>query len=119
MAVLLGLGVVALYFRWFVKQLGPNGFSANYFEDWGHAYFVPIVCGFFIWKNRERLARLEVRPYWPALVMLPLSVFAYLYFVLVYSNHMFQGFAMILAVAGTVLLVAGPGLAPSPPAVLP
>ena len=108
LASLLSVAVIGLFYRFLVKQLGPNGFSATRFEDWGHAYFVPVVSGFFIWKHRERLARVRVKPYWPAVTILPLAVVTYVYFILNFSNHMFQGAAFVLAVAGVVLLVGGP-----------
>ncbi len=108
MIVLLSAGIFAIFYRWFIQQFGPGGFSVRRFEDWGHAYFVPVVGAFYIWKNRAALAKLEVKPYWPALSILPIAVMAYLSGILLYRNHMFQGFALILAIAGTVLLVAGP-----------
>lgn len=107
-ASLLSIAVIGLFYRFLIKQLGPNGFSARFFEDWGHAYFVPLVSGFYIWKNREKLAQIRVKPYWPAVTLLPLAVVTYVYFILNFSNHMFQGAAFVLAVAGVVLLVGGP-----------
>jgi len=91
-----------------VKQFGPHGFSALKFEDWGHAYFVPVVSCFYLWKHRERLSKIPVKPYWPAVTLLPFAVVSYVYFILVFSNHMFQGAAMVMGLAGVVLLIAGP-----------
>src|SRR6056297_904323 len=85
LASLLSIAVIGLFYRFLIKQLGPNGFSAQYFEDWGHAYFVPLVSGFYIWKNREKLARVRVKPYWPAVTLLPLAVVTYVYFIINFS----------------------------------
>ena len=105
---LLGLTMVGLFYRWIIKQFGPSGFSALRFEDWGHAYFVPLISGFYIWKNREILSRVRVQPYWPGVTLLPLAVVTYVYFILNFPNHMFQGAAFVLAVAGVVLFLGGP-----------
>jgi exosortase len=77
-------------------------------EDWGHAYVVPLISAYFVYKYRERLSRIAVHGYWPGLVPLLLGVALYVYFVVGYANHMFQGFAMVIAFGGLVLLVAGP-----------
>jgi len=97
-----------LFFRWFVFQLGPGGFSLKYPEDWGHSFVVPLISAYFVWKHRAELWKAPARAYWPALVPLGFGVIAYVYFVLRYSNHMFQGFAMILTLGSVVLVLAGP-----------
>jgi exosortase len=97
-----------LFHRWLRMQLGPGGFSLKFPEDWGHAFVIPLISGYAVWRNRAALLDAPARAYWPALVPVGFSVLAYFYFVLGYPNHMFQGFAMILALASIVLLVAGP-----------
>ena len=106
--VVLGLGFFALYFRWLDRQLGFGGFSAKHMEDWGHAYLVPFISAYFVYKHRDRLSKIAVGGFWPGLVPLLLGVALYVYFVVGYVNHMFQGFAMVIAFGGLVLLVAGP-----------
>lgn len=105
---LVALGIVALFYRWMIKQWGPNGFSAEYFEDWAHAWFVPLISIYYIWLKRRELAATPVRQYWPGLAVVMLGIVAYVYFVGGYSNHMFQGFALVLVIAGAVLLLLGP-----------
>lgn len=104
------LGFAALGHGWIWKQLGPSGFSARAFEDWGHAYFVPVICIYYIWKNRETFARQPVETCWTGLPMMLVGLMCYFYFAVGYPNHMFQGFALVLVLAGLVLLVLGPRL---------
>ncbi len=98
----------SLFFRWIWSQLGPGGFSLKFPEDWGHSFVIPFISGYYVWKHRAELVSAPARAYWPALVPLGFGVLSYIYFVLRYSNHMFQGFAMILTLGSVVLLLAGP-----------
>lgn len=105
---LVALGIVALFYRWMIKQWGPDGFSAKYFEDWAHAWFVPLISIYYIWLKRRDLAATPVTHFWPGLAVMTLGVVSYVFFIGGYSNHMFQGFSLVLVVAGAVLLLLGP-----------
>lgn len=96
---------LALFFRWFNKQ---QLYSRDAFEDWGHAFVVPVISGFYIWKHRTRIAATPACIYWPGLAVMLLGMVSYVYFISGYSNHMFQGLSMITALAGLVLLLSGP-----------
>jgi exosortase len=109
---LLAAAFVAVFFRWVHRQLGPGGFSAEYFEDWGHAYIVPLISGWYVWSKRREIVRLGIEPFWPGLGVMLLGVVLYLYFITGFSNHMFQGFAAILCLSGLSLLVLGPRVFP-------
>ncbi len=104
----LGVAFVGLYFRWLDNQLGPSGWSWTLPEDWGHAYVVPLISGYFVWKNRERIGRLRARPFWPGFAVLLLSAACYAFFIVGYPNHMFQGLALMLSLVGVILLALGP-----------
>src|SRR5437667_2350812 len=39
------------------------------YEEMGHAFFVPLVAGYIIWKDRERILAQPVKPCWPAAVL--------------------------------------------------
>lgn len=104
----LAIAFLAVFFRWIDRQLGPKGWSWEFTEDWGHAYVVPLISGYFIWKNREWFSRQPIRMFWPGLTALLLGIVCYVYFIVVYPNHMFQGFALILALAGLAMFVLGP-----------
>lgn len=109
--ILIGLAAVAfvaLFFRWIDHQFGPEGWSWQFTEDWGHAYVVPLISGFYIWKRREWFARQPVSVFWPGLAPLLLGIVCYPYFIIGFPNHMFQGCAMILTLAGLALLALGP-----------
>ncbi|MEM1422920.1 MAG: exosortase/archaeosortase family protein [Planctomycetota bacterium] len=98
------LAFFAMFYRWFLTQ---HSMSIGAVEDWGHAYIVPLVGLFYIWTKRREIVRTPDSVYWPGLAVAVLGVVTYLYFVLAFPNHMFQGFALVLTVAGLVLLVAG------------
>jgi exosortase len=98
------IALVAMFYRWFLQQ---HAMSARALEDWGHAYIVPAVCGFYIWKKRDEILRTPQGVYWPGLAVALLGVVTYLYFVLSFPNHMFQGFALVLTVSGLVMLMGG------------
>lgn len=98
----------AIFFRWYLRQLGPSGFSVRYPEDWGHAYLVPIISAAFAWKYRNALFTTELRKFWPGLVLLCGGVVVYSFFLFGFPNHMFQGFSALLAMSGVVLLIGGP-----------
>lgn len=109
LAVLAG-GLVWLYWMWVVRQFGPNGFSARYFEDWGHAFAIPVISGIYVWINRHRIRWDRSCVYWPGIAVVLLGTVMYSFFLLnvALANHMLQGFSMILAISGLVLLLAGP-----------
>ena len=104
--------LIGLYWLWVERQFGINGFSATYFEDWGHAFAVPVISGIYIWINRARIRWDRACLYWPGLAVLLIGVVSYAFFLLniALANHMLQGFSMILAICGLVLLLAGPHL---------
>lgn len=109
---LLVVAMIGLYWLWVERQFGPSGFSARYFEDWGHAFAVPVISGIYIWINRAKLRWDRACLYWPGLAVLLLGIVMYAFFLLniALANHMLQGFSMIFAISGLVLLLAGPHL---------
>lgn len=110
-AVMAGLATaafLALYFRWFYTQ---HLSSFSKLEDWGHAYAVPLISGYLVWQQRDALARVRVRPFWPALAPLMLGIMCYFFFVAsrFAGGHMVQGWAMVLTLASLCLLLLGVG----------
>lgn len=103
-AGLLAAGFLALFFRWFVLQSQHSWGS----EDWSHAFVVPLISGYAVWKRRAEIGRMSPEVFWPGLLPLVLGVVCYFSFVFFVKNHMLQGFAMILALAGLCLLMTGP-----------
>lgn len=106
---LLGLAAAAafawLFWQWFFRQ---GSMSIASIDDWGHAFAVPLIVGYLLYQRRERLLNAPVKPFWPGLLPLLLSVGCYVFFIVGVPTHMFQGFALVLAVFSFVLLVFGP-----------
>lgn len=102
---LLALAFVGVFWRWFYSQ---HRHCMDALQDWGHAYAVPFIAGFLVYRSWPELRATRFRPFWPGLVALTTGVASYGFFLLGYPNHMGQGFSMILALFGLVLLVLGP-----------
>jgi exosortase len=104
---LLLAGLVALFWSFILRQ---HRFSSEQAADWGHAYMVPLISGYVIWARREELARLQPTVFWPGLLALLLGIAIYFLFILTDAPgvHMFQGFSLVMCIAGLVLLLLGP-----------
>lgn len=98
---------IALYWGWISRQ---GVMSAKYVEDWGHAFIIPLISGFMVWRQRHRLAAATARAYWPGLALVPLGIACYVFFMLAVPNHMLQGAAMICTLFGVVLTAFGPSV---------
>lgn len=99
------LALIGLFFRWLETQ---HLLSKGAMEDWGHAYFIPLICGYLIYRRQAELARVRYATFWPGLAPLLLGVMAYFFCVVGIKNHMLQGFSIVLTVMGLVLLLLGP-----------
>ncbi|MEO1277894.1 MAG: exosortase/archaeosortase family protein [Planctomycetota bacterium] len=99
------IAFVWLFWQWFMRQ---GNISINQLDDWGHAFAVPAITGYLLYQRRERLLNAVARPFWPGLVPLLLGIACYVFFIIGVPTHMFQGFALVLAIFGFVLLVFGP-----------
>lgn len=106
MGALLLLGFVALFWDWFLRQHRWSSSS----EDWSHAYLVPLVSGYLIYRKRAEIARIAPTVFWPGLLPLLVGVAMYYLFVLslLEGLHLFQGVGLVLTVAGVTLLLLGP-----------
>lgn len=98
---------VALFHDWLWTQIQ---LSRNELEDWGHAFVVPLISLAMVWQRRAEVLSTPARTFWPGVLPLVLGVACYFFFVVGISNHMLQGFAMILTIAGVALLTCGPAL---------
>jgi exosortase len=104
---MLAIGVAALFFRWFQQQ---HAFSSSAFEDWGHAYVVPVVSLVIMWANRKGLMQTAASTFWPGLAPFFCGIACYFFFVVGIPNHLGQGLAMILTLAGLSILLLGPAM---------
>jgi exosortase len=101
---LVGAAFLGLYFRWFWLQ-GVQSVSAP--QDWGHAFLIPFISGYMLWRERESIAKIQVATFWPALAPLLLGIMTYFFCVVGIKNHMLQGLAMILSLFSVALLTLG------------
>lgn len=80
--------------------------------DWSHSYMVPLISLYILWQKRAELARTPAWGFWPGLLPLLMGIACFVLFqVSSLSNHMLQGWAMVLTVFGLVLLLTGPRVA--------
>lgn len=105
--ILLGLAFVALFFRWIHTQ---HLHSWDKINDWGHAYVVPLISLYMVWQRRDEIAAAPKATFWPGLAPMLAGIACYMFFVVGYPNHMFQGFAVVMTLASLVLLVLGPAV---------
>jgi len=98
---------MGLFFRWFTRQ---GALSYDRLDDWGHAFVIPVISAFFIWRNRDRLREARPMSFWPGLAPFLLGIVSYFYAVVAIQNHMIEGFSVLLAVFGLALLLLGPGV---------
>jgi exosortase len=105
--ILVTAAVVGLYWRWLMAQ---HGHSAEHIDDWGHAYLIPLISVYLLWQERPRLLSARPQVFWPGLAPLMLGIMCYFFFIVGVSNHMLQGFSLVLTVAGATLLLTGPAV---------
>lgn len=103
--VLLLVGVVAVFWQWFERQ---HRHSMGAPSDWGHAYVIPLISAYLVWRDREAIKRTATSTFWPGLLPVLLGIGSYFVAVVVVKNHMIQGLSVVLTVAGLALLLTGP-----------
>jgi len=96
---------LAMFFRWVLRQ---HHFSSTNVEDWGHAYIIPLISGYLVWRRREALAAARTDVFWPGVLPMLLGVATYVYFNIFVPNHMLAGGAMVLTLLGVVMTLLGP-----------
>ncbi len=107
---LIWLALGGLFYRWFFKQ---SEFSARLIEDWGHAFFVPVIAGYLIWQRRDQIAKATPEPFLPGLLAVGTGILGYLSFSIgpIPGVHMGQGLFVILTMWGVALVLLGPAVA--------
>lgn len=107
MIALTVIALGALFYRWFLKQ---SMFSSRMIEDWGHAFFVPVIAGYLVWQRREQIAKATPRIFWPGLLAVGVGILGYLTFSIgpIPGVHMGQGLFVILTIWGVALVLLGP-----------
>lgn len=104
---LIGAAYFGLFFRWFERQAL---LSVDAMEDWGHAFIIPVISAFFVWRNRQRIREATPEVFWPGLAPFLLGIMSYFYAVVAIQSHMVEGFAVLLTLFGLTLLLLGPSV---------
>jgi exosortase len=110
--VLIGAGillavVLAVFWHFFATQFR---YATRQQADWGHTLVIPLIAGYFVYLNRERLKNIGFRTTWIGLVPVIVGT-AWYYFCWVgpptVSHHNLRGSGFSLALFGIVLLFTG------------
>lgn len=107
-AVAIGLltaAFIGVFWHWFYKQ---NRWCQEYLQDWGHAYVIPLISGFLVYRDWESYKREKPVSFWPGMLAVLAGLACFLFFKAGVPNHMLQGVAMLLTLSGMVLTVCGP-----------
>ncbi|MGH7244228.1 MAG: exosortase/archaeosortase family protein [Phycisphaerales bacterium] len=102
---LLILSLGFLFWHWLLRQ---HWMSLGAPSDWGHAYVIPFISLYLLWREREAIVRTRVVTFWPGILPFLLGIGAYFISVVVIKNHMIQGLSIVLTIAGLALWLTGP-----------
>ena len=75
-------------------------------EEMGHAFFVPLVVGFIVWKERDRILSQPVKPFWPAIVLVVWGFFQMICGFLG-ADYFIARTALLVTLAGVLWTTAG------------
>jgi exosortase len=75
-------------------------------DEMGHGFFVPIVAGYIIWNDRERILSQPVRPCWPAAILLLWGFFQMILGFLG-ADFFVARTAFLIALVGAIWTLAG------------
>ena len=102
-AILFFLALVILLFLPVLSDLVTQWFND---ENMGYAFFVPLVAGYVVWLDRDRILEAPVKPCWPALPSL-YGAFCRCSFGLAGSPFGFSRTAFVVTMVGVVWTIAG------------
>lgn len=100
--LILGALTAWLYWHTLVRLFLQWGNDQNF----SHGYFVPLFSAFVIWQERDRLARIEVRPSWSGMFLVVLGLGILVVGQMGVELFLMRSSLLILA-AGLVVLFAG------------
>jgi exosortase len=102
-AILFYLALVVVLFLPVLSPLVTQWFND---ENMGYAFFVPLVAGYVIWLDRERILAAPVQPCWPALVLVVWG-FIQMLFGLLAALSVVSRTAFLMTMLGIVWTIAG------------
>ena len=100
------LWFLALLILLFLPVLKPMVSEWINDETMGYAFFVPLVAGYVVWLDRERILAAPVKPCWPALALV---VWGFCQMLLGFLGAQFflARTAFLIAIVGVIWTVAG------------
>lgn len=81
-------------------------------DEMGHAFFVPVVAGYMVWNDREKIMKLPVKPCYPAVILILWGFFQMALgflgadFFVARTAFLIAGIGIIWTLAGTAVLRA-------------
>ncbi len=75
-------------------------------EEYGYAYMIPVITGYFIWQNKPKLEQVEYKLSWTGGLLLVFSGFVILLGVLS-ATHSITQYGYIISLISTVFLFMG------------
>jgi len=97
------LGLVILLFLPVVRPMVQEWVEM---EEMGHAFFVPLIAGYVVWRERQNLFRQPVQPCWGALILV---VWGFVQMVLGFigADFFIARTALLISLTGVVWTLAG------------
>ena len=102
-AILFFLALVILLFLPVLSDLVAQWFND---ENMGYAFFVPLVAGYVIWLDRDRILAAPVEPCWPALALVVWG-FLQMLLGLLGALSVLSRTAFVVTMVGVVWTIAG------------
>jgi exosortase len=102
-AILFYLALVVVLFLPVLSPLVTQWFND---ENMGYAFFVPLVAGYVVWLDKDRIMAAPVKPCWPALVLVVWG-FIQMLFGLLAALSVLSRTAFLLTMVGVVWTIAG------------
>jgi exosortase len=99
---MVSLSFIALYHHVIYKMVHDWSNDNNY----SHGFLIPVISGYLIWQNRERLSEIPRKPANAGLVLL---VFSILFFIATHvgAELFTMRFSMILVILSAIVFLAG------------
>jgi len=104
-----GLAMVVVFRHFIQNQIR---FAFRFPADWGHTLIIPLMAGYLVYLNRDRLRQVQFRTCWLGFVPIVIGIAAYVLFwvgPLGIRHHNLQGASFGLTLFGVVLLLFGWG----------
>lgn len=103
----LSIAVVLLALFYFYFDTAQSIVSIwNSSETFAHGYIIAPISAWLIWQRREAIARIELRPYWPALLLLIACGFGWLLADLA-DVQVVKQYSFVAMIPSTMLLILG------------